>query len=91
MIRSGPIRVKVFPMQAVIPPELKIDVSGELSERLEPPGSGGLLVALAMWRRFLVAGPGNFGDVTYWGTAPVDGRADHPPQPTRRPASSRST
>ena len=27
MIRSGPIRVKVFPMQAVIPPELKIDVS----------------------------------------------------------------
>ncbi len=27
MIRSGPIRVKVFPMQKVIPPELKIDVS----------------------------------------------------------------
>ena len=27
MIRAGPIRVKVFPMQKVIPPELKIDVS----------------------------------------------------------------
>jgi leucyl aminopeptidase len=27
MIRSAPIRVKVFPMQKVIPPELKIDVS----------------------------------------------------------------
>ena len=27
MIRSGPITVKVFPMQKVIPPELKIDVS----------------------------------------------------------------
>jgi leucyl aminopeptidase len=27
MIRSGPIRVKVFPMQKVIPPELRIDVS----------------------------------------------------------------
>ncbi len=29
MIRSGPITVKVFPMQKVIPPELKIDVSAQ--------------------------------------------------------------
>ena len=29
MIRSGPITVKVFPMQKVIPPELKIDVSAK--------------------------------------------------------------
>jgi len=29
MIRSEPIRVKVFPMQKVIPPELKIDVSAQ--------------------------------------------------------------
>jgi len=29
MIRSGPIRVKVFPMQKVIPPELKIDVTAK--------------------------------------------------------------
>jgi leucyl aminopeptidase len=29
MIRSGPITVKVFPMQKLIPPELKIDVSAK--------------------------------------------------------------
>jgi leucyl aminopeptidase len=29
MIRAGPFRVKVFPMQKVLPPELKIDVSAQ--------------------------------------------------------------
>ncbi len=53
--------------------ELKIALEGELSGRLEPPGSGGLLVALAMWRRFLVLGPEKFGEVAYWGTEPLEG------------------
>jgi S1-C subfamily serine protease len=59
--------------------ELRIGLEGELAARLDPPGSGGLLVALAMWRRFLRQGPEGFDDLTYWGTAPVpgyDGLAD---------------
>ena len=54
--------------------ELKIELTGALSERLDPPASGGLLVALSMWRRFLIEGPEKFGDVYYLGTAPLAGR-----------------
>jgi serine protease Do len=54
--------------------ELIVELEGDLAARLDPPGSGGLLVSLAMWRRFLLAGPAGFGEVTYWGTAPVEGR-----------------
>ncbi len=54
--------------------ELAIELGGELANHLEPPGSGGLLVALAIWRRLLVQGPANFGDVYYLGTAPLEGR-----------------
>jgi serine protease Do len=54
--------------------EARIELEGELAARLDPPGSGGLLVALAMWRRFLVLGPEKFGDVSYWGTVPLEGR-----------------
>jgi S1-C subfamily serine protease len=53
--------------------ELRIQLDGELAAKLDPPGSGGLLVALAMWRRFLVQGPAGFDELTYWGTAPVPG------------------
>ncbi len=56
--------------------ELRIELEGDLAGHLEPPASGGLLVSLALWRRFLVLGPENFGDVSYWGTAPLEGR-DH--------------
>ena len=37
-----------------------------------PPGSGGLLPALALWRRLVVEGPAAVGRTTYWGTAPRD-------------------
>ncbi len=53
--------------------ELRVDVSGDLSARLEPPASGGLLAALSLWRRLLTLGPDKFGGVTYWGTAPLPG------------------
>jgi len=43
--------------------------------RLDPPGSGGLLVALHLWRRLAVEGPRRFGEVYYQGTAPLAGRA----------------
>jgi S1-C subfamily serine protease len=54
--------------------ELKIKLDESLAEHLEPPGSGGLLVALAMWRRLLVMGPEKFGEVYYLGTTPLEGR-----------------
>jgi hypothetical protein len=53
--------------------QLRIDLAGSLAERLDPPGSGGLLVALGLWRRFLVEGPQKFGEVHYVGTAPLPG------------------
>ncbi|MEM9367347.1 MAG: hypothetical protein AAGD07_15245, partial [Planctomycetota bacterium] len=34
---------------------------------------GGLVTALAQWRRMVTLGPGRFGDTTAWGTAPVAG------------------
>ncbi|MEX0677504.1 MAG: trypsin-like peptidase domain-containing protein [Pirellulales bacterium] len=51
----------------------RVELAGGLSNHLEPPASGGMLVALAMWRRMLVEGPEKFGDVYYLGTAPVVG------------------
>jgi serine protease Do len=53
--------------------QVRIELADGLSNRLDPPGSGGLLVALALWRRMLVEGPENFGQVSYLGTAPVVG------------------
>jgi S1-C subfamily serine protease len=53
--------------------ELGIELEGALAEHLDPPGSGGLLVALAMWRRLLVGGPEKFGEIYYLGTAPLEG------------------
>jgi S1-C subfamily serine protease len=53
--------------------QLQIELAGGLANRLEPPGSGGLLVALALWRRFLIAGPEKFPDAYYLGTAPLAG------------------
>ncbi len=53
---------------------LEIDLEGDVSERLDPPGSGGLLLALSAWRRFLIDGVDKSGEVSYWGTAPLEGR-----------------
>ena len=51
--------------------ELRVELTGGLSSHLEPPGSGGLLTALSLWRRLLVDGPDKFGRVTYLGTMPL--------------------
>jgi S1-C subfamily serine protease len=49
---------------------LSIALSGKESvRRTDPPGSGGLLLALGMWRRLLTHGLTDFGDVTYLGDA----------------------
>ncbi len=59
--------------------ELRIEFEDEMAGQLEPPGSGGLLLSLNMWRRLLTKGPKGFDELIYWGTAPVpgvDGLAD---------------
>jgi S1-C subfamily serine protease len=37
-----------------------------------PPGSGGMLPALVLWRRLVIEGPAAVGHTTFWGTAPRD-------------------
>lgn len=57
----------------------EVDATKDLSDQLGPPGSGGLLPALHLWRRLLVHGPQKFGDLHYYGTAPypeIDGLAE---------------
>jgi S1-C subfamily serine protease len=50
----------------------RIDPRADLDARPEPPGSGGLLAALVVWRRLVRQGPAATGRTTYWGTAPAD-------------------
>ncbi len=54
--------------------ELVVDLTSGLSQQLEPQDSGGLYVALHLWRRLLTLGPARYGEVFYWGTAPLPGR-----------------
>ena len=46
----------------------------DLSTLLEPQHSGGLFPALYLWRRLALLGAQRFGEVSYWGTAPVINR-----------------
>lgn len=54
--------------------ELLLDLSANVDLQRQPSGSGGLYLALHLFRRFLVDGPERFGEVFYWGTAPLPGR-----------------
>lgn len=63
-----------FPTGAVT-----VDANKDLTDQLGPPGSGGLLAALHLWRRLLVMGPQKYGQLHYYGTAPcpgIEGLAD---------------
>ena len=53
--------------------EAALDASKDFADQLGPPGSGGLLPALHLWRRLLVVGPKAYGDLHYYGTGPVPG------------------
>ncbi len=53
--------------------EVRLELDRDLGEQLVPAESGGLLVALHLWRRLLVEGPSQYGDVYYLGTAPMPG------------------
>jgi len=52
----------------------RVDATGELDANPSPPGSGGMLAALLLWRRLLREGPEPLGSTSYWGTAPRDPR-----------------
>ena len=49
-----------------------VDATGDLDTNPSPPGSGGMLAALLLWRRLLLDGPQPLGRTDYWGTAPLD-------------------
>ncbi|UUO08969.1 trypsin-like peptidase domain-containing protein [Blastopirellula sp. J2-11] len=49
-----------------------IEIEGDLTSKLEPAGSGGLLLALHAWQRLQLQGLEKFGEVSYLGTAPLD-------------------
>ena len=50
-------------------------IAGEkLTASLNPPHSGGLLLALHLWRRLNTMGPEKYGDVYYLGTSPLPNR-----------------
>lgn len=76
---GGPVKITLgekelsgdFPGEAAV-----VDLTKDLAEELSPKGSGGLLVALHLWRRMLTVGPTKYGDVYYQGTFPI------PSQPT---------
>ncbi len=53
--------------------DFRVGTTSDLSEQLDPEGSGGLLLALHQWRRMLTLGPAKYGDVYYLGTAPLSG------------------
>lgn len=57
-----------------LPMPLKLNVTAGVAGALNPPGSGGLLAALHLWRKMLIGGPANYGQVVYEGTAPLAGR-----------------
>lgn len=76
MSDGGPVELRLAEKQAggKFPggPAL-VEFGKDLGEQLDPPGSGGMLVALAMWRRMLTLGPEKFGEVYYLGTMPLAG------------------
>ncbi len=58
---------------------VEADFGDELNDIIDPPGSGGLLLSLHMWQRFLQEGVEKFGDTYYLGTVPskpVDSEAE---------------
>ncbi|MFM8709622.1 MAG: hypothetical protein ACKOHK_16470, partial [Planctomycetia bacterium] len=50
----------------------RVDATGELDANPSPPGSGGMLAALLLWRRLVLEGPQPLGRTSYWGTVPLD-------------------
>ena len=49
-----------------------LDPETELSDQVVPENTGGLLIAFHLWRNFLILGPEKFGEVYYFGSAPLE-------------------
>ncbi|MBX3412083.1 MAG: trypsin-like peptidase domain-containing protein [Pirellulales bacterium] len=76
---GGGVRLQLdeVSVRATVPAgETSLAAADDLSQALDPPGSGGLLAALHLWRRLLTQGPGDFGALHYDGAAPVLGSAN---------------
>jgi S1-C subfamily serine protease len=76
LVGGGTFDVKLTDKDAAIALPLgdtRLEVSDDLGAVLNPPGSGGLLAAMHLWRKFQIGGPSHFGDVVYMGTAPLAG------------------
>jgi S1-C subfamily serine protease len=52
-----------------------LDSNLDLSSQLAPADSGGFLVAMHLWRTFLIQGPAKFGDSVYAGQIPIQNAA----------------
>jgi S1-C subfamily serine protease len=55
--------------------QTRAPLKDDLSNITDPPQTGGLLVALSQWRRLLTRGIDDFGEVYYYGAAPLPGRS----------------
>ncbi|MFM7035886.1 MAG: S1C family serine protease [Planctomycetia bacterium] len=49
----------------------RVDAGRDLDATPNPPGSGGMLAALLLWRRLTREGPAAVGRTEYWGTVPL--------------------
>jgi serine protease Do len=74
---GGEFRVMLSDQEGVIDlptGTTRVDATGDLDVAPNPPGSGGLLGALLVWRRLLRDGPSAVGRTEYWGTMPIFSR-----------------
>jgi len=76
LVGGGTFEIKLTDKEASIALPLgdtKLEVSDDLAAVLNPPGSGGLLATLHLWRKLQVGGPGKYGQLVYLGTMPLVG------------------
>ncbi len=75
LAEGGEFRIEISDSQGLIdlPTGTSVlDANGSLDTNPVPPGSGGMLAALMLWRRLVTEGPAALGGTTYQGTAPRD-------------------
>jgi S1-C subfamily serine protease len=76
LIGGGTFEIKLTDKDASIALPLgdtKLEVCDDLGAVLNPPGSGGLLAALHLWRKLQIGGPVKYGQLVYLGTMPLVG------------------
>jgi S1-C subfamily serine protease len=74
---EGKYRIQIDPKagEAELPDfHANVIFDDDLTDTLDPPATGGLLVAMHLWQRLLTRGLDDFGQIYYLGTAPLPGR-----------------